>query len=176
MRIEQLHDLFNEAQQAATLGRYTPAAIAYGRAASAVESGSLDTALGDRSQVLRSIRFNLAQVLNHLGQYQLALTSADAGLDLAPTPLGRAIGLAAKGEALCGLGRCNDGIDAFAEAVAAHPIVGRLNSADSMTRVYAKDLLPTASRLVDEVEDEQLSAEQREEVRTIRRAIAERLN
>jgi tetratricopeptide (TPR) repeat protein len=68
-----------------------------------------------------------------------------------PTPVGLAIALAAKGEALCGLGKINEGMEAFDEAIRTQPIVGALNSADSMTRVTSTYLLGQAQRLVDRV-------------------------
>ncbi|SRR6266478_1019445 len=102
-------------------------------------------------QFLRSACFNFAQVLNRLREFEKALGFVERGLKLSPTAVGRAIALAAKGEALCGMNRDKEGIVAFEEAVLAHPVVGRLNASDSMTRVESKELLQLAEQWVDEV-------------------------
>src|SRR5438045_11660 len=101
MSNQQSVDLFNRAVQLAQDGHYASAATTYPLAAAELEANRSSEGF-DRLQVMRSIHFNLAQALNHLGQFNEALASVDAGLELNPTPRGRAIGLAAKGEALCG--------------------------------------------------------------------------
>jgi tetratricopeptide (TPR) repeat protein len=60
--------------------------------------------------------------------------------------------LTALGEALHGLKRYQEATAAFEDAVAQHAIVGRLNSADSMTRLGSVAMLDTAEQWVNEVQ------------------------
>ncbi len=151
-----LQSLFNQAAQSAERGQYQEAANSY--------VAFLDAVQGP--QDVRSAAFNLAQVFNKLGDFSQALRYVELGLSHSPTEFGRAIALAAKGEALCGLGRTAEGKAAFNDAARAHPIVGRLNSADSMTRLETEEFWRQAEEWVDLVLasfgaqlDEQLRAE-----------------
>jgi tetratricopeptide (TPR) repeat protein len=99
-------------------------------------------------QLVRAAAFNLAQVLNKLMEYAQAVHYAELGLGLHPTSRGRAIGLAAKGEALMGLNRQAEGQAAFDEAACADPIVGRLNAAEAMVRLGSPALLKQAESWV----------------------------
>jgi tetratricopeptide (TPR) repeat protein len=128
-----LQTLFKNGQHFAERGQYQEAAAAYETFLKHVTD----------PQLVRSAAFNLAQVRNQLRDYKEALRLADLGLSLAPSDFGRAIAMAARGEALCGLNRPVEGRAAFAQAVQAHPIVGRLNSADSIAELLsmAEDLV-----------------------------------
>jgi len=128
-----------------------------------------------RPPLVRSAAFNLAQVFNKLKDYQRALTMVELGLAGSPTNVGRAIALAAKGEALCGLQRDMEGQAAFAEAVRAHPVIGRLNAADSMTRLGSAAYWRVADEWVSTVLSSfghLLDHRLRTEATTIRREIA----
>lgn len=129
---------------------------------------------GNNPQIVRSLAFNLAQFLNKLGDYDRALELTELGLALSPSAVGRAIGQAARGEALCGLKRIDEGKAAFREAAEGHPIIGRLNSADSMTRVGGGELLDMAEEWVTTVVNDygsQLNKDLQDEVDTIRREV-----
>lgn len=133
-----LQTLFKDGQNFAERGQYHESAAAYETFLKHVTD----------PQLVRSAAFNLAQVRNHLRDYEEALRLVDLGLSLSPTDFGRAIAMAARGEALCGLNRTDEGRAAFAQAVQAHSIVGRLNSADSMTRLDSTELLGMAEEWV----------------------------
>jgi len=138
----------NRAVQLAENGQYHEAAEIY---QSLLDFAQSPAGGGGSPQLVRSIAFNLAQVLNKSGNYQKALELTELGLSLSPSNVGRAIGQAARGEALCGLGRIEEAKAAFQEAASAHPIIGRLNSADSMSRVGGDDLCDLAEQWVTTV-------------------------
>jgi tetratricopeptide (TPR) repeat protein len=163
-----LQAMFNRAVQLAERGEYRQAAEIYESLLEFVEGSP---------QVVRSIAFNLAQVLNKTGDYQRALELTEMGLSLSPTDVGIAIGQAARGEALCGLKRFEDGKAAFQQAAKAHPIIGRLNSADSMTRVGGEEYLDLAEQWVTKVTGDfghMLNESLRAEVHTILSQISEK--
>jgi tetratricopeptide (TPR) repeat protein len=130
-----LQALFDRGMQSADRGQYQEAIAAYEHFIDAVNNPASGVPASQRPQLIRSAAFNLAQVLNKAQRYDRALTVVDLGLAASPTDFGRAIALSAKGEALCGLGRVDEGRQAFDQAAEFHPVVGRLNSADSMTRL-----------------------------------------
>jgi tetratricopeptide (TPR) repeat protein len=166
-----------EAAQFTSLGGYRDSADGYERAAAALRSPDSRVQSSVKSQLLRSVCFNLAQVLNKCGEFDRALGNAEEGLRLSPTGFGRAIGLSAQGEALYGLGQRERALATFRQAVVAHPIVGRLNSADSMVRLGRGELLAVAEQWVEEVAkafERELTAEWLSEVHTIRGRIAVR--
>jgi tetratricopeptide (TPR) repeat protein len=151
MKSDYLGNLFIRASELAKRGDYGEAAKIYEQVVNDASTPPSGFAPDDADQFLRSTCFNCAQVLNHLREFEKALAFLERGLKLSPTPEGRAIALAAKGEALCGLNRDKEGIAAFEEAVRSHPVVGRLNAADSMTRAESKKLLEIAREWVDEI-------------------------
>ena len=169
-----LQALLNQATRCAECGEYRESARAYRQFLDAV-IGTQSVVPADLASVVRSVAFNLAQVLNKSGEYAAALESVDLGLGCSPTALGQAIAYAAKGEALCGLGRQAQGDAAFDRSVGAHPIVGRLNSADSMARLGTEAMLRRAEEFVDAVETSfghQLNPGLRAEVLTVRGKVA----
>jgi tetratricopeptide (TPR) repeat protein len=90
-------------------------------------------------------------VLNKLGEFAQALERIEMAVANSPTATGWAIALAAQGEALCRLGRLTEGTQAFEAAIRAQPVIGSLNSADSMTRLKSSYFLEEAQRLVNDV-------------------------
>jgi tetratricopeptide (TPR) repeat protein len=149
MDLIRIRALFQEAAQFADRGDYEESAEAYERVAVALRAPGSSEESAEVAQLLRSTCFNLAQVLNKRGEFQKALTYVEEGLNLSPTDLGRAIGQSAKGEALYGLGQVEKALTAFRDAVLAHPIVGPLNSADSMTRLASDECLGLAEEWVE---------------------------
>jgi tetratricopeptide (TPR) repeat protein len=177
MNRHDLIELFSQASRAAEHGDLEAAAMGYENCLSLVRDSPLAFALDELAQFLRSAAINSAQVLNKLGRYGEALNKLDFALSQSPTPTGTAIMLAAKAEAFCGLGNIDDGMCAFREAIRAHPIVGSLNSADSMSRLKRTDLLAYAQELVQSVLDshgKHLDAKHRAEAYTIFGRIAVR--
>jgi tetratricopeptide (TPR) repeat protein len=146
-----LQSLFNKATRHAEHGENHEAAKAYEAFLESVQGPRSVVPAAQRPQLVRSAAFNLAQILNKLKDYQRALTMVELGLSCSPTEVGRAIALAAKGEALCGLKRDTEGQAAFAEAVRAHPVIGRLNAADSMTRLGSPAYVQLAAEWVHTV-------------------------
>jgi tetratricopeptide (TPR) repeat protein len=170
-----LEATFHRACQLAEAGRHQEAARHYREFLRAVQADGSPVPVSQRPPLIRSAAFNLAQVLNKLGDFAPALECADLGLSCSPTDYGRAIGQAARGEALCGLGRAAEGIAAFEEAARAHPIVGRLNSADSMSRLGTRALVPIAETWLNDVVTDygrELNEDLQREVRQIRDQIA----
>jgi tetratricopeptide (TPR) repeat protein len=170
-----LQKRLNSAAESAELGDYELAAREYESALEALLINCEGLAPQEHAKAIRSIAFNLAQVLNKLSSYQEALKHVDLGLTHAPTAFGKAIAFAAKGEALYGLERPIEGKQMFEEAVRAHPITGRLNSADSMVRLGLPELVSLADDWVNTVAtvfDGQLNDSQRAEVELIRHQIA----
>ncbi len=144
-----LESLFQRASRHAERDENEESAKAYEALLKEVQRPDLNLPAADRAKLFRSAVFNLAQVLNKLGNYQRALQYVTLGLTHGPTDVGKAIALAAKGEALCGLGREAEGKMAFAEAMQAHPIIGRLNAADSMARLGTPAFLQRAEELIE---------------------------
>lgn len=172
-----LQSLFNQAAQSAERGQYREAANSYVTFLDAVQGPRSPAPSAQRPQLVRSAAFNLAQVYNKIGDFSQALRYVELGLSHSPTEFGRAIALAAKGEALCGLGRTADGQAAFNEAASAHPVVGRLNSADSMTRLGAEGFWRQAEEWVGLVLASfgpQLDGQRRAEVSVILGKVAAR--
>jgi tetratricopeptide (TPR) repeat protein len=151
MKSDYLGNLFIRANGLFKRGDYREAAKIYEQVVDEASISPSGFASGETDQFLRSACFNFAQVLNRLKEFERALGFVEQGLKLSPTPVGRAIALAAKGEALCGLNRDEEGTVAFEEAICAHPVVGRLNASDSMTRVESTKLLKLAEQWIDEV-------------------------
>ncbi len=143
---------FERASKLAEQGDYEESVKSYRTFLDAVQGPRSEVPSAQQPQVVRSAAFNLAQVLNKLGDYENALRYVELGLACSPTAFGRAIACSAKGEALCGLGRDAEGQAAFDDAMQAHPVVGRLNSADSMTRLGSDRFLRQAEELVAHVE------------------------
>jgi tetratricopeptide (TPR) repeat protein len=169
--------LFERAAAYAARGEYRGSAQAYETVLEQSQRPGSSIPLPQRPQVVRSAAFNLAQVLNKLKEYAKAIDCIELGMSLDPTDTGRAIALAAKGEALCGLNREKEGNAAFAEAARAHPIIGRLNSADSMTRMNSAVFDKMAEDLVATVvgsHGHQLNTSLREEANTILSTISAR--
>jgi tetratricopeptide (TPR) repeat protein len=166
---------FWEASQLANRGDYRESAKIYELLATTMRSPGSPIQPSDLQRLLRSVCFNLAQVLNKMGEYKKALDYVQEGLNLEPTDVGRAIALSARGEALYGIGRIEEATLAFREASLAHPIVGRLNSADSMARLGSSQLLVLAEQWVEHVVKSfarNLSPQLWSEVDTIRGRIA----
>src|SRR4051812_2794800 len=124
---------FNEAIRKAQSGDDQGARDIYTQVVARLREDRAGLDPSDHAQLMRSACFNLAQVLNRVGEFERAIAFVDEGLQQSPTARGKSIALAAKGEALCGLKRTNEGMAAFKDAAFAHPIVGRFNSADAMT-------------------------------------------
>lgn len=167
--------MFRQAAQLAERGDYPDSIDTYERLAGVLRAAGSPVPSPELTQLLRSVCFNLAQVLNKRGKFQKALACADEGLRFLPTDVGRAIALSARGEALYGLGQPEEAIVAFREAVLAHPIIGRLNSADSMTRLGSDQLIALAEQWVEHVVNSfgsELKAQWWSEVDTIRGRIA----
>ena len=104
----------------------------------------------DVDQTLRSLAFNYAHFRNkHFHGYTRALQAVELGMACSPTGFGVSVGLAAKGEALWGLGRKEEAMQAFRVAAEAHPINGRIESAYCMVRLEDPELLPIAAAWVE---------------------------
>lgn len=169
--------LFERASAHAERGEYRESAQAYETFLEQVQGPRSPIPVQQRPQLVRSAAFNFAQVLNKLKEFAEALKWVELGMGLNPTDTGRAIALAAKGEALCGLNRETDGRTAFDQAALAHPIIGRLNSADSMTRLHSSVFLKQAEDWVAVVlasHGHQLNSSLRDEANAILRSIAAR--
>ena len=145
----KLQSLIDPAQRAAERGDDQRAASLYEAALDALLTNESRLDPKEQSSAVRSVAFNLAQVLNRLRRYRDALESVEVGMARNPSSVGRAIGLAAKGEALCGLKQLREGLAMFHEAVLAHPITGRLNSAESMLRIGDPGLLDLAAQWIE---------------------------
>jgi tetratricopeptide (TPR) repeat protein len=164
-------ELFNSAYESAKSGNYVMAVQEYENARRALPADHAGLTPEDHAKTLRSIAFNLAQILNKLGRYREALENVDLGLAQKPTAHGKAIAFAARGEALYGLERPIEGKEMFEEAVRAHPVTGRLNSAESMIRIGASDLIVVAGQWIEKVVSlfgDQLNEMQRLEVESLR--------
>src|ERR1035438_5620938 len=109
--------------QASERGEYREALELYERFLSWMPTAEENAA--ESAQAIWSANFNMAMVLNKLGQFQRAVTTVQHGLALAPAGSDRARGLAAQGEALCAMGRPQQGMDSFLGAREADPLVGR---------------------------------------------------
>jgi len=151
MATQELNNLFKVASQSAEAGELQAAAQHYERCLEIARASAVFWMPEELARFERSATINLAQVLNKQEQFAKALDRIAEAMGKSPTSVGLAIALAAKGEALCGLGRINEGMEAFDEAIRTQPIVGALNSADSMTRVTSTYLLGQAQRLVDQI-------------------------
>lgn len=174
-----LQSLFDAALAAAARGDHRLAAQAYEQFLDGVQGPGSPVSPAERPQLVRSAAFNLAQVLNKSGEYDQALSWIEKGLAMSPTAVGRAIALAAKGEALYGLKRIEDGRAALDEAVDAHPVIGRLNAADTAARVGPNGVLRIARKWIDAVLTtfaSSLDAALREEAEQVREALTARLD
>jgi len=177
MDVQELNNVFKWASQLAERGDLQASADSYETCLRIVQDSVIPWTPDALSKFVRSTAINLAQVLNKQGKSGQALERIDLAMANSPTPSGRALALSARGEALCGLGRMDEGTKAFEEAIRAQPILGCLNSADSMTRVESTSLLGEAQRLIDLVLSsyrEQLDANFRAEAYTINGKIAAR--
>ncbi|MGD0815312.1 MAG: hypothetical protein ABSA83_17075 [Verrucomicrobiota bacterium] len=169
----------NSAAAAVERGDYDLAAKSFRAALDTLLGNQSGLSLSEQAKWVRPIAFDCAQALNKLSRYREALECIALGLEQNPTPFGNAIALAAKGEALCGLKEMAGGLKCFEEAARAHPIVGRLNSAESMLRIGTPELEITATIWVETVAsdfDGQLDAERRAEVVALRKQIEARKN
>jgi len=165
----------NSAVTAAESGDNTRAARDYEIAFHALMKSSAGMDRADHATAVRSISFNLAQVLNKLGKHKDALNYVNEGLKHTPTSLGLAIAYAAKGEALCGLGRKAEGLQLFSDAAGAHPVVGHINSAESMARLGSDELNSLAEQWISNVETMyggRINESQRAEIKAIRKQIS----
>lgn len=165
-----LQSLFDAASSAANRGQYADAADLYIQFLKQVQDPHYGASQEIVSQSVRSAAFNLAQVLNKSSRYAEALHQVQVGLRHSPSAVGIAIAMAAKGEALVQLGNATEGRSAFSEAVAAHPIIGALNAADSMTRLDDTDWLLTAEAYLSQVREKYWGAlddELKAEFRTV---------
>lgn len=173
----QLEELFHRGESAAAQSRHSDAVAAYEHALEGSRRANVPDDPASRRQAQRSIAFNLAQQLNRIGNFQRALEVVDFGMTLAPTGFGSAVALAARGEAQYALGRQAESMQSYERAVAAHPIVGRLNSADAMSREPSGALLGIAeawTREAVELGGAELPAELLTEVEVILRRVATR--
>lgn len=173
-----LQSLFNQAINHAECGEYQEAKLAYEKLLEIIENSRDSLSVTERFQIIRSVTFNLAQVFNKIGDYQKALEAVELGISYSPTNYGLAIAYSAKGEALCGLGQIAEGKKAFDNAVISHPVVGRLNSADSMTRLGGTQFLNLATEWIEVVVNSHtgmLNDDLYAEVWTIRGKIAARV-
>ena len=152
MGTNELQLLFGRASKQAERGEYSDAANSYGKLLKILRGHQPGIGSDSAQEGIRSTAFNLAQVDNKLEKFQEALEMVELGLSSSPNERGRAVGLAAKGEALYGLKMPEEGKAAFEEAVKAHPFIGRLNAADSITRLPYQDLLPLAEQWVISVQ------------------------
>jgi len=179
LTIQQLQELFDSASQAAQGGDDSEAVRQYQVALTSVQNSRTQLPAESRAQIIRSVAFNLAQSLNKLGRFAEALEHIELGMEHHPTAVGMAIALAARGEALCGLQRLEDGQRAFEEAAQAHPIIGRLNSAEAMVRLGMPALVFIAEQWVNRVVStcgSQLNDSLRAEVHRIREQISHHKN
>ena len=177
MNPQEMNNLFSSALHSAERGDFESAEKKYEQCLRVAQHAAPPLAQSDLAKFVRSTAINLAQVLNKLEKFPEALAQIDLATLNSPTPTGWAIALAAKGEALCRLGRIKDGTQAFAEAVRAQPVIGSLNSADSMTRMKSTHFLEEAQRLIDHVLNsygDQISPSLRAEAYTINGKIAVR--
>jgi tetratricopeptide (TPR) repeat protein len=133
--LDDLDALWGIPFEQASRGQYKEAAEGYELYLEIIQATRTDLTPEQLAQKVRTAAFHLAHVDNKLGRFQEAIDLVDMGLGKSPTPYGRALGLAAKGEALCRLRRVADGRQAFEQAVEVHHVCGRLNAADSMTRL-----------------------------------------
>jgi len=141
-----LQKLFDDASAAAGRGEHAEAARLYEACLANAPTGHPPISGEVLRSYYRSAAFNLAQSLLRIGNFVRALEVVELGMHSGPTAIGRAIALAAKGEALCGLGRIGEGKAAFDEAAASHPMIGPMNAADSMSRIASNELLSVARR------------------------------
>ena len=166
----EMFDRFQEASELAGRGKHREAAARYEAALDQLEAMTPRQRPDDEPAFRRALAFNLAQEHNHLGNYERCLELLRMGLECGPTEFGKAIAHAAEGEALAQLGRVEEARAAFEAASGHHPVVGRLNSADSMTRLDSDVFLIVAEREVKTVllsYSEGLTPELRDECRTI---------
>jgi tetratricopeptide (TPR) repeat protein len=140
---------FELATSLAERGDFAAAARTYREMLQALQASGVRDA--DQPQLIRSIAFNLSQALNRAGEHAAALAAVERGIALAPSAFGMAIALSAKGEALAALGRVEEGKLAFEQAAQSHPVVGRLNAADSMSRLDAREFWDLAEQRVKTV-------------------------
>jgi tetratricopeptide (TPR) repeat protein len=147
----KLNALFQRASRLAESGDLDGAAAAYTACLAAADTGVLSPAPELHAQFVRSAAINLAQVLNKQKRFVQALDRIELAMSLSPTPAGRAIALAAQGEALCGIRKSEEGALCFERSAIAHPIIGALTAADSMTRVESGAFLAEAERLAHQV-------------------------
>jgi tetratricopeptide (TPR) repeat protein len=150
----QLMALFNQARRYADAGDLATSVKAYLECLRIAQGQNPPISREGLPQFVRSAAINLTQVLNQQGRFAEALEKVTLASFASPSPAGWARALAAKGEALCGLGRIEEGRAAFEQAVRYQAVVGALNSADSITRLASEDLLPWAETLVRSVLDE----------------------
>ena len=130
MATQELNSLFELASQSAVAGDLQASAQHYERCLEIARYSAVFWIPQELAKFERSAAINLAQVRNK--QENLLRQSPESRrLWLkSPTSVGRAIASAAKGEALCGLGKINPGMEAFSdEAIWTQPIIGSLNSA-----------------------------------------------
>jgi len=170
---------FEKAAALAAMNRNAEAAPVYEELIYALQNPMTPIPDAQRSQLVRSVAFNLAQVFDKLGQYGRAIEFLDLGLSLGPTPFGRAIALAARGECLWGLNRHAEARADFAAARQAHPVIGALNAADSMARLGFPELVDLAEDWVDKVVLDHgpiLTVDLRREVKTIRATVLKQRN
>lgn len=152
MELTEFFLLFNEATQAMGCGEYADAIQMYERLLHTIPELPSEMPPAQLNHNAWSVAFNFAQTLCKTGEFCRSLQWVEDGLQRNPDPFDRAVALAVRGEALCGIGREKEGLVAFKESVLADPVVGRLNSADAMTRVGSAGLLNLALQWTGEAE------------------------
>lgn len=172
-----IQDIFQSAVDFAASGDDRRAAEAYRQFLDEVDDLRLRLPESERQSLRRAATFNLGQTLNRLEDYEQARKLITTELLDGATPFGRAVALAVRGEALCGLGQMREGKAAFLQAAQAHTIAGRLNSAEAMARLGGDELLAIADGWVELVAGtfgDQLTPQFRAEIETIKGKIAMR--
>jgi tetratricopeptide (TPR) repeat protein len=97
MELANIRNLFERAAHFAGSGQYRKAAKAYERVVKEARSTDSPLQLSDLDQFLRSVNFNLAQVLNKLKEFRKALSLIDedsashSQISAAPSPCPRRV-------------------------------------------------------------------------------------
>jgi tetratricopeptide (TPR) repeat protein len=124
-------------------GRWVEAAHLYesvlaGILATAPNSGLPD----DKAILVVMVTLALAEIYTRQSQFDPALRMVEMALCYNPTPAQRVAAFVLKGEALCGMGKTEAGVQAFTAAAEQAPVGGRLAAARVMARLVAATPTP----------------------------------
>jgi hypothetical protein len=146
-QIAAMWELLNRTEQA---GDYTETARLYDQLLSILVRAKQSGQAAEANPSLRALAFNYAHFLNkHYRDYPKALQAVELGMGCEPTPFGVSVAMAAKGEALWGLGRKEEAMRAFQAGNDAHSVNGRIETAYCMVRLDDPALYSIASQWVE---------------------------